>query len=69
MTSCGVPRSRCRRAARIGIFNRSYYEETIVVRVHPELLQKQRLPQKLITDDIWSQRFTDINNFEVLSRP
>ena len=49
---------------RIGIFNRSYYEETIVVRVHPELLQKQRLPQKLITDDIWSQRFTDINNFE-----
>ena len=49
---------------RIGIFNRSYYEETIVVRVHPELLQKQRLPQKLITDDIWNQRFTDINNFK-----
>jgi PPK2 family polyphosphate:nucleotide phosphotransferase len=49
---------------RIGIFNRSYYEETIVVRVHPELLEKQRLPQKLITDDIWNQRFTDINNFE-----
>jgi PPK2 family polyphosphate:nucleotide phosphotransferase len=49
---------------RIGIFNRSYYEETIVVRVHPELLQKQRLPQKLITDDTWRQRFTDINNFE-----
>ena len=49
---------------KIGIFNRSYYEETIVVRVHPELLQKERLPQKLITDDIWSQRFTDINNFE-----
>jgi PPK2 family polyphosphate:nucleotide phosphotransferase len=49
---------------RIGIFNRSYYEETIVVRVHPELLQKQRLPQKLITDDIWNQRFDDINNFE-----
>lgn len=49
---------------RIGIFNRSYYEETIVVRVHPELLQKQRLPQKLITDEIWNQRFTDINNFE-----
>src|SRR3990170_2738030 len=49
---------------RIGIFNRSYYEETIVVRVHPEFLQKQRLPQKLITDDIWSQRFADINNFE-----
>ena len=49
---------------KIGIFNRSYYEETIVVRVHPELLQKERLPQKLIIDDIWSQRFTDINNFE-----
>jgi PPK2 family polyphosphate:nucleotide phosphotransferase len=49
---------------RIGIFNRSYYEETIVVRVHPELLQKQRLPQKLITDDIWNQRFEDISNFE-----
>jgi PPK2 family polyphosphate:nucleotide phosphotransferase len=49
---------------RIGIFNRSYYEETIVVRVHPEFLQKQRLPQNLITDDIWNQRFADINNFE-----
>ena len=49
---------------RIGIFNRSYYEETIVVRVHPEILQKQRLPQKLITDDIWDQRFSDINNFK-----
>jgi PPK2 family polyphosphate:nucleotide phosphotransferase len=48
---------------RIGIFNRSYYEETIVVRVHPEFLQKQR-PQNLITDDIWNQRFADINNFE-----
>jgi PPK2 family polyphosphate:nucleotide phosphotransferase len=49
---------------RIGIFNRSYYEETIVVRVHPELLQKQKLPQQLITDGIWDQRFNDINNFE-----
>ena len=49
---------------RIGIFNRSYYEETIIVRVHPELLQKEKLPQQLITDDIWDQRFTDINNFE-----
>ena len=42
---------------RIGIFNRSYYEETIVVRVHPELLQKQRLPERLITANIWQQRF------------
>lgn len=49
---------------RIGIFNRSYYEETIVVRVHPELLQKQRLPERLITADIWQQRFEDISNFE-----
>ncbi len=49
---------------KIGIFNRSYYEETIVVRVHPEFLQKQRLPQKLITDEIWEQRFEDISNFE-----
>jgi PPK2 family polyphosphate:nucleotide phosphotransferase len=49
---------------RIGLFNRSYYEETLVVRVHPELLQKQRLPEKLITDEIWQQRFEDISNFE-----
>lgn len=49
---------------RIGIFNRSYYEETIVVRVHPKLLQRQRLPQQLITDDIWNERFEDIGNFE-----
>jgi PPK2 family polyphosphate:nucleotide phosphotransferase len=54
---------------RIGIFNRSYYEETIVVRVHPEYLKKQRLPEELVTDDIWKQRFEDIGNFELyLSR-
>ena len=50
---------------RIGIFNRSYYEETVVVRVHPELLEKQNLPSKLVTDDIWKQRYQDINNFEL----
>jgi len=50
---------------RIGIFNRSYYEETVVVRVHPELLEKQNLPPKLVTDDIWKQRYEDINNFEL----
>jgi PPK2 family polyphosphate:nucleotide phosphotransferase len=50
---------------RIGIFNRSYYEETIVVRVHPELLERQRLPQTLVTDAIWNQRFEDISNFEL----
>jgi len=50
---------------RIGIFNRSYYEETVVVRVHPELLEKQNLPPKLVTGDIWQQRYEDINNFEL----
>jgi len=50
---------------RIGIFNRSYYEETIVVRVHPELLQKQRIPDKLLTGDVWKERYEDISNFEL----
>jgi PPK2 family polyphosphate:nucleotide phosphotransferase len=49
---------------RIGIFNRSYYEETLVVRVHPELLEHQKLPPSLITKDIWQERFEDINAFE-----
>jgi PPK2 family polyphosphate:nucleotide phosphotransferase len=49
---------------RIGIFNRSYYEETLVVRVHPELLERQNLPPKLVTKDIWKERFRDIRNFE-----
>ena len=49
---------------RIGIFNRSYYEEVLVVRVHSELLEKQRLPKKLVTKDIWKERFQDINAFE-----
>jgi PPK2 family polyphosphate:nucleotide phosphotransferase len=49
---------------RIGIFNRSYYEETLVVKVHPEYLQSQKLPPKLITKKIWDQRFKDIRNFE-----
>jgi len=48
----------------IGIFNRSYYEETLVVRVHPEFLAKQKLPPQLVTKDIWQQRFSDIRNFE-----
>ncbi len=48
----------------IGIFNRSYYEETLVVRVHPELLEKQKIPPKLITKKIWKQRFQDIRGFE-----
>jgi len=49
---------------RIGIFNRSYYEETTAVRVHPEFLRGQKLPQKLVTGKIWDQRFKDISNFE-----
>jgi PPK2 family polyphosphate:nucleotide phosphotransferase len=48
----------------IGIFNRSYYEETLVIRVHPEFLEKQKLPSKLITKNIWKERFQDIRNFE-----
>jgi PPK2 family polyphosphate:nucleotide phosphotransferase len=49
---------------KIGIFNRSYYEETLVVRVHPELLAKEKLPSTLVTKDIWRERFEDINAFE-----
>jgi len=49
---------------RIGIFNRSYYEETLVVRVHPEYLGHQKLPAELITKRIWKERFQDINAFE-----
>lgn len=49
---------------RIGIFNRSYYEETLVVRVHPEYLQSQKLPPTLITKHIWKDRFEDIRSFE-----
>ena len=49
---------------RIGIFNRSYYEETLVVRVHEGILKKQKLPPKLITKDIWKERFQDIRAFE-----
>jgi PPK2 family polyphosphate:nucleotide phosphotransferase len=49
---------------RIGIFNRSYYEETLVVRVHREFLEKQKLPPDLITKNIWKERFQDIRSFE-----
>ena len=48
----------------IGIFNRSYYEELLVVRVHPDILAKQKLPSSLVTPRIWAQRFEDINAFE-----
>ncbi len=49
---------------RIGIFNRSYYEETLVVRVHPELLAKQKIPPQLVTKNIWEDRYADIRNIE-----
>ncbi|CAN5570088.1 polyphosphate kinase 2 family protein [soil metagenome] len=49
---------------RIGIFNRSYYEETLVVQVHPEFLAGQKLPEKCVTKNIWKERFQDIRGFE-----
>src|SRR5882672_10496977 len=49
---------------RIGIFNRSYYEECLVVRVHPEILAKEKLPARLVTRDIWRDRFEDISAVE-----
>jgi len=49
---------------KIGIFNRSYYEEVLVVRVHQEFLAKQHLPSQLVTKKIWKERFEDIRNFE-----
>jgi PPK2 family polyphosphate:nucleotide phosphotransferase len=48
----------------IGIFNRSYYEEVLVVRVHPEVLKKQKTPAELVTKKIWDERFEDIRGFE-----
>src|SRR4029077_11379375 len=48
----------------IGIFNRSYYEEVLVVRVHPELLENEKLPPPLVTKNIWEERFDDIRKFE-----
>jgi polyphosphate kinase 2 (PPK2 family) len=48
----------------IGIFNRSYYEEVLVVRVHPEVLGNEKLPQSLLTKHIWQHRFEDISAFE-----
>jgi PPK2 family polyphosphate:nucleotide phosphotransferase len=48
----------------IGIFNRSYYEETLVVRVHPEFLAREKIPPSLMTKNIWQERFDDICHFE-----
>jgi PPK2 family polyphosphate:nucleotide phosphotransferase len=56
---------RLPRRGHIGIFNRSYYEEVIVVRVHPDLLERQRLPASVATDpDIWHRRYEDITAYE-----
>jgi PPK2 family polyphosphate:nucleotide phosphotransferase len=59
---------RCQRElperGRIGIFNRSYYEEVLVVRVHPELLEKEKLAPELLKGDVWERRYEDIGNFE-----
>ena len=52
---------------RIGIFNRSYYEETLVVRVHPEFLAGQKLPEECVTKNIWDERFQDIRASSVTS--
>jgi PPK2 family polyphosphate:nucleotide phosphotransferase len=49
---------------KIGIFNRSYYEEVLVVRVHPELLAREKVPGPLVSEVIWQKRFEDINAFE-----
>jgi PPK2 family polyphosphate:nucleotide phosphotransferase len=58
-TTCSLPER-----GRIGIFNRSYYEEVLVVRVHPEFLEAQKLPPQLVTKRIWKDRYEEINNFE-----
>lgn len=58
-TSCRLPER-----GRIGIFNRSYYEEVLVVRVHNELLAGQKLPPKLVGKNIWKERYEDITSYE-----
>jgi PPK2 family polyphosphate:nucleotide phosphotransferase len=55
---------RLPRRGHIGIFNRSYYEETLVVRVHQNILARQQLPSELVTKNIWRERFEDINAYE-----
>ncbi len=52
------------RRGHIGIFNRSYYEEVLIVRVHPEILAGQHLPPELVTKNVWKDRYADINGFE-----
>jgi PPK2 family polyphosphate:nucleotide phosphotransferase len=54
----------CPERGKIGIFNRSYYEESLVVRVHPKLLKAERLPGRLVSNDLWDERFEDVNAHE-----
>ncbi len=58
-TTCRLPER-----GRIGIFNRSYYEEVLVVRVHPRILERQRIPASLVGKRVWKERFESINDFE-----
>ncbi len=59
-TNCALPER-----GRIGIFNRSYYEEVLIVRVHPEILESQQIPENLLNgDDVWKNRYRSINNLE-----
>lgn len=58
-TTCALPQR-----GHIGIFNRSYYEEVLIARVHPSILAKQNLPPELVKDDIWKERFDSIRDFE-----
>jgi PPK2 family polyphosphate:nucleotide phosphotransferase len=58
-TTCSLPER-----GHIGIFNRSYYEEVLVVRVHPEILKSQKTPPSLVSKSIWDERFEDISGFE-----
>ena len=58
MLDCVPPRGR------IGIFNRSYYEEVLVVRVHPEILSRQRIPPELLGENLWATRLEDISDYE-----
>ena len=62
-TACNLRTQRPERS-RIGIFNRSCYEEVLVVRVHPEALAREKIPDKLVGKHIWKERFKDIRSFE-----
>ena len=62
--SCGALSRNLPERGRIGIFNRSYYEEVLVVRVHPEILKRQKLPPVVVGKEIWDERLADIAHFE-----